>query len=218
LAYLGLAIPLIQSKAWKGVLRNQSTKRCAVAFLMPTLTSSVATGYIDEEESAEMGEWDEFFLASAGAAGVLTGLVFVGVSINLEKIISTPRYGLTGRALEALVLLLAVLVMTSLLLVPGQGMVLAGVEVLAVGVADWTVIVAIQLLHLRSWQSLEPNLRGHLVVRVVLGQVATLPFVVAGVAVLGWGVGGLYWLVAGVVLSYLVAVADAWVLLVEIHR
>jgi hypothetical protein len=44
---------------------------------------------------------------------------------------------------------------------------------------------------------------------VVLGQVATLPFVAAGVAVLGWGVGGLYWLVAGVVLSFLVAVADA---------
>src|SRR3712207_2970309 len=105
---------------------------------MPTLTSSVATGYIDEEESAEMGEWNEFFLASASAAGVLTGLVFVGVSINLEKIMSTPRYGLTGRALEALVLLIAVLVVTSLLLVPGQGMVLAGGEVLTVGMADWT--------------------------------------------------------------------------------
>jgi hypothetical protein len=35
---------------------------------------------------------------------------------------------------------------------------------------------------------------------------------------MGWGVGGLYWLVVGVVLSFLVAVADAWVLLVEIHR
>jgi hypothetical protein len=34
-----------------------------------------------------MGEWHEFFLAQAGAAGVLTGLVFVGVSINLEKIL-----------------------------------------------------------------------------------------------------------------------------------
>src|SRR5215203_3098517 len=29
----------------------------------------------------------------------------------------------------------------------------------------------------------------------------------------GWGVGGLYWLVVGVVLSFLVAVGDAWVLL-----
>ena len=89
---------------------------------------------------------------------------------------------------------------------------------LTVGITDWAVIVVIQLLHLRNWHSLEPNLRGHLVGRVVLGQAATLPFVVAGVAVLGWGFGGLYWLVAGVVLSYLVAVADAWVLLVEIHR
>ncbi len=165
-----------------------------------------------------MGEWHDFFLASAGAAGVLTGLVFVGVSINLEKIMSTPRYGLTGRALEALVLLLAVLVVTSLLLVPDQGTVVAGAEVLAVGIADWAVIVVIQLLQLRNWRSLEPSLRGHLVGRMVLGQVATLPFVVAGVGVLGWGFGGLYWLVAGVVVSYLVAVADAWVLLVEIHR
>jgi hypothetical protein len=42
--------------------------------------------------------------------------------------------------------------------------------------------------------------------------------VAAGVGVLCWGVGGLNVLVAGVVLSFLVAVAEAWVLLVEIHR
>jgi hypothetical protein len=35
---------------------------------------------------------------------------------------------------------------------------------------------------------------------------------------LGWGISGLYWLVVGVVLSISVAVLDAWVLLVEIHR
>ena len=51
----------------------------------------------------------------------------------------------------------------------------------------------------------------------MLGQVPTLPFVAAGVAVLSWGVGGLYLLVAAVVLSFFVAVAEAWVLLVEIH-
>ena len=47
---------------------------------------------------------------------------------------------------------------------------------------------------------------------------AILPLVIAWVAVLGWGVEGLYWLVAGVVLTFLVAVADAWALLIEIHR
>ena len=165
-----------------------------------------------------MDEWHDFFLAAAGAAAVLAGLVFVGVSINLDTMMSNPAYGLAGRALEAIVLLMAVLIATSLLLVPAQGMVLAGVEVLAVGVVDWLAILAIQLLHLRHWQSLEVNLRVNFVGRIVLGQVATLPFVGAGVAVLSWGVSGLYLLVASVILSFLVAVADAWVLLVEIHR
>jgi hypothetical protein len=41
---------------------------------------------------------------------------------------------------------------------------------------------------------------------------------VAGIALVNRGSEGLYWLVAGVVLSFVVAVIDAWVLLVEIHR
>ena len=165
-----------------------------------------------------MEEWHDFFLAAAGAAAVLAGLVFVGVSINLEMIMSNPSYGMAGRALEALVLLVAVLIVTLLLLVPSQGMVLAGAEVLAVGVLDWAAIVTIQLLPLRNWRALEPAFRRHFVPRVVLGQLATLPILAAGVGMLGWGEGGLYWLVVGVVLSISVAVLDAWVLLVEIHR
>jgi len=113
---------------------------------------------------------------------------------------------------------MAVLVVTSFLLVPGQGTVLVGVEILAVGTVVWAAIVTIQLLQLRNWRLLERHLRLPFVARVVLSQVAILPFVIAGVAVLGWGVEGLYWLVAGVVLSFLVAVADAWVLLIEILR
>jgi hypothetical protein len=42
-------------------------------------------------------------LAQAGAAGVLTGLVFVSVSLNLEKITSQPESGSSGRAAEALI-------------------------------------------------------------------------------------------------------------------
>jgi hypothetical protein len=163
-------------------------------------------------------EWHDFFLAAAGAAAVLAGLVFVGVSINLDTIMSNPTYGLPGRALEALVLLVAVLMATILLLVPDQGTVLAGAELLAVGVVDWAAVVTIQVLVLRNWRSLEPAFRWHFVPRVVLCQLATLPIVAAGIGVMGWGLGGLYWLVVGVVLSFLVAVADAWVLLVEIHR
>jgi hypothetical protein len=62
------------------------------------------------------------------------------------------------------------------------------------------------------------DLRGPFVVRVVLGQVATLPLVIAGVAVLWVGPGGLYWLMAGTIFSISAALFEAWVLLVEINR
>src|SRR5215210_5725051 len=165
-----------------------------------------------------MNEWHDFFLAQAGAAGVLTGLVFVGVSINLQKIVSNPSSGLAGRAAEALILLVAVLIASVLVLVPGQGPGVLGTEVLVVGLAAWGWIVAIQLPRLREWGTLRADLRVSFVVRVVLGQVATLTLVIAGVAVLWVGPGGLYWLVTSTVFSILTALADAWVLLVEINR
>jgi hypothetical protein len=62
------------------------------------------------------------------------------------------------------------------------------------------------------------DLRTSFVGRVVLGQIATLPLVIAGVAVLLVGLGGLYWLVAGTVFSIVAALVEAWVLLVEINR
>ena len=43
-----------------------------------------------------MDEWHDFFLAAAGAAAVLAGLVFVGLSINLDTNMATPAYGLPG--------------------------------------------------------------------------------------------------------------------------
>src|SRR5918997_2166310 len=154
------------------------------------------------EEERQMDEWHDFFLAQAGAAGVLTGLVFVAVSINLQQILSDPGSGLAGRAAEALILLVAVLTASVLLLVPGQGQGMVGAEVLTVGLAAWGWIVAIQLPLLRSWQTMRPDLRGPFVLRVAMGQIATIPAIVAGIAVLAGGLGGLYWLVAGVGFSF----------------
>ena len=165
-----------------------------------------------------MSEWHEFFLAQAGAAAVLTGLVFVGVSINLEKILADPGSGLTSRAAEALILVVGVLTASTLLLVPRQGPTLIGAEVLAVGLAAWGWVGVIQLLRLRGWRTMRSDLRGAFVLRAVLGQLATLPFVAAGIAVLVGGLAGLYWLAAGMVISTLVAMFGAWVLLVEINR
>ena len=82
-----------------------------------------------------MGDWRDFFVAEAGAAGDLTGLLFAGVSMNLERIMSEPGWGLTGHAADALILLMAVLTTSSLLLAPGKGRALVGTEVLVAGIA-----------------------------------------------------------------------------------
>jgi modulator of FtsH protease len=165
-----------------------------------------------------MEQWHDFVLATSAAAGVLTGLVFVGVSINLEKIVSQSDSGLPGRAAEALIMLLAVLTASILLLVPGQSVSLMGMEVLVVGVAAYAWIVTIQALHLRNLSTIPSYLRKPLLLRITFAQIATLPNVIAGIALLTVGFGGLYWLVAGMVLSTLAAMFDAWVLLVEINR
>ncbi len=44
-----------------------------------------------------MSDWTNFFMVEAGAAAVLARLMFVGVSINLDKIVSNPDYGLMVR-------------------------------------------------------------------------------------------------------------------------
>jgi|GEM_PF-5291833 len=52
----------------------------------------------------EMNGWEKFFIAKVGALAALLGLIFVGVSINLVRIISIP--GLPNRALLAFIILL----------------------------------------------------------------------------------------------------------------
>ena len=53
---------------------------------------------------------------------------------------------------------------------------------------------------------------------VLLLEAATIPWLVGGILVLYGASGGYYWLAGGVILAFVKAVVDAWVLLVEINR
>jgi modulator of FtsH protease len=160
-------------------------------------------------------EWQNFFLAGAGATAALTGLLFVAISINLERILSFPT--LPGRAAETLLVLGSALLVSMLALVPGQEPELLGLEVLGLGLVAVLLPLRIQLVARRT----DPDLRTHPAwfwSRLGTVALATVPFVVAGVSLLAGAGGGLYWLVPGVGFALVVAVANGWVLLIEILR
>jgi len=160
-----------------------------------------------------MSGWETFFVGELGASAALTGLVFVGVSINLAKIMASSY--LPNRALEALVALVVVLFICSLLLIPGQSFLAIGIEVLLVGLIDW---ITMFLLQLNSLSKMQAQYRRAFVRSIVVCQMAALSFVIAGIVLLTSGGNGLYWIVAATLLSFLAAFTDAWVLLIEINR
>ena len=68
-----------------------------------------AVGYATED-------WHDLFVASAGAGAALAGLVFVAVSINIDRILKLD--GVPERALQTVTLLVGVVVVSILGLAP----------------------------------------------------------------------------------------------------
>jgi hypothetical protein len=163
--------------------------------------------------SYDPGPWHDFGVAAAGSSAALAGLVFVAVSINLDRILAYPW--LPDRVGETVVLLVAVLVESLLLLAPGQSRIALGLEVVAIGGAAWAAVTAVHVRLRRHRAHTTPLQRR---IRIVAGQLASLPALVSGASLLLHAGGGLYWLFAGIALSMLAAVFNAWVLLIEVVR
>jgi hypothetical protein len=160
----------------------------------------------------DAADWSDLFVASAGAAAALAGLLVVAVSINVERIVHGQ--GLPERALEALVTLLGALVASIVGLVPDLSRTALGACLTASALVSGAAVAA--LLVRRLPYRVVPA-------RVVAGQIViaaagTLPFVIAGVSVLAEAGGGLYWTAGGIVGALVGTILNGWVLLVEILR
>src|SRR5690606_3048811 len=94
---------------------------------------------------------DNFFLGQLGANAALAGLLFVAVSINVARIIEIG--GLADRGFAVLMTLVGVLVMSALLLIPGQPTVAIGIEVVVVSVLVALAGAAVGLRGLRQTET-----------------------------------------------------------------
>jgi len=158
-------------------------------------------------------DWASFFTALISAAAALTGLLFVAVSINLDRILKGGRF-LPARAAETLAVLLLVVIGSAVTLIP-QDTRLIGIELLILAVPMLVITVSIQLRHRRASMT-DPVY--WTVSRMASTAIATVPATIAGISLAAhWG-GGFYWLAAAALLGIIGAVYGAWVLLVEIVR
>jgi hypothetical protein len=155
--------------------------------------------------------WHDLFVGTIGASAALTGLLFVAISINLQQILKFPN--LPGRAGGTLGILLSALVVSCFGLAPGQSNTALGVEIALTGAvvtfqAAWITVHNRKVDDPNTWK-IEPLLT------LFLSDTA---FLIGGISVATGVGGGLYWVLAALVLAFTVTVVNAWVLLVEVLR
>jgi hypothetical protein len=157
-------------------------------------------------------DWSGFATPMVGAAAALTGLLFVAVSINLERILAFPK--LPARAAETLAVLLFALTACSLALIP-QDVRVFGVELSAVAVCVGGVTLAVQVRHGPDGPN-DPWT--WFTSRIAITLLPALGYLAAGLSCLARFGGGFYWIAPATVIAFIGAIYNAWTLLVEIIR
>ena len=161
-----------------------------------------------------MEGWSDFYVAEVGAAAALAGLLFVAISINVERILKYPS--LPGRAGQTLVIVSSALVVGSLALIPEQPRLYFALEALLAGlvVAGTGIREAIHTLSIRKPE--DPL--GWVVIPLATVIIACAPTLIGALLLIAGIDSGLYWIAIGVILSFLATLQNGWVLLIEILR
>jgi hypothetical protein len=157
------------------------------------------------------------FVAAAGAAAALSGLIFVAVSINLRAIFDEERKigssYLTGRALESLVALLIVLGISLVGLDPSIGRTIFAVFLILC--AAGSAVSPIRAT--RAYRSSHVKPVGFNI-RLFLACLLVAVYAIGGATLMAQAGGGLHWLPWAFLLAVSVAASNAWILLVEVLR
>jgi hypothetical protein len=157
--------------------------------------------------------WTDFAVAVAGAAAALSGLLFVAVSINVQRILSFAN--LPGRAIQTLIMLVMPLLISVLMLIPGQPNRALGWELILLGAFGGAALIRLSLPGARDAQK---NYGSWLLSRLLPSAAITLLPIIAGATLLAHAGGGLYWVAPAVLVGLVAGLVNAWVLLVEILR
>jgi modulator of FtsH protease len=154
-------------------------------------------------------DWTNFALVTGGASGALTGLLFVAVSLNRDRIAGHPA--LRSQAGQTLVLFMLPLLLSVLLVLPGTSAAALGTALVALAVVVGAVLLLVGRVQKPTGSGAEERL-ALLLDKVSPNLIVVLLIVVAGCLQLV-GDDGLYWVAASSVLSLVGGVVNAWLFL-----
>ena len=162
-----------------------------------------------------MDKLGSYFFTTAGVASGLTGLIFVGLSVNLKKIFCISKAHLPSRALGSLITLANIVVISILCLVPKQPLYCIGIEVLISSVTIWIIITR---LDLGLYRTIEARYRPQYFRNIFFSQFTIMPFLISGIFLIFNVDIGIYVLVPGIIFSLIKSLVDIWFIMIDINR
>lgn len=151
--------------------------------------------------------WHDFYLMVGGASAVLTGLIFVAVSLHLRTVLRDPWH--RGRAASSLLALMSAVLISGAVLIPGQPLAALGLEIALIALISPAYSV-------RGMTHLPRAHQARRSAELVVGLLGVALAVLAGVSLIAQVGGGLWLLVPGAAIALGSAVWNAWRLMVDV--
>lgn len=163
----------------------------------------------------DTAEWHDFYVMTGGAAAALTGLLFVAMSLHAREIMADRFF--SNRAIGTLMSLASQLLISGLVLLPGQAVYVLGVEVEAAALFFLAYIVR-QIQTRGAGAPAIASTLTHRLMEIVGGTLWIVLFNAAGVSLLFGVGGGLYLLAAVMFFMFAWNIYLAWVLITEVSE
>jgi hypothetical protein len=157
-------------------------------------------------------DWGNFAVITGSAAGALTGLLFVAVSLSRERI--TAHVALRSEAGQTLVLFMLPLLLSALLVLPGTSATALGIGLITLAIVAAATLVRIARAK-RGNQPTGDGLEDRLarLLDRASPNLIVLVFTLAGGCLELAGIDGLYLAAASSVLALIGGVVNAWLFL-----
>ncbi len=151
--------------------------------------------------------WHDFYLMVGGAAAVLTGLIFVAVSLHLRPVLRDSWH--RGRAGSSLLALMSAVLIAGAVLIPAQPLPALGIEVALIALLS----PAYTVRGLRHAPSSRRQMRS---IELSVGLIGAVLAVLAGISLVAGVGGGLWLLLPGAAIALGSSVWNAWRLMVDV--